>query len=164
PGWDKVDVSERLKPPQWESEILAAGYVFAYFDGLNRFYVRGDLAHLAKRLSLPPGVFDFVTNAAVRAMENIAQEKERVITELSAALRKREAEPALRAHQLAGDFVAFLRSIGATLRARARLKPRLGVLRQYPPRPLVQTHKFTRFRAQDAPRISLVTPSFQQGA
>jgi hypothetical protein len=42
----------------WEPIILANGYVFAYFDGLTRFYVREEEAALARRFQLPPGVFD----------------------------------------------------------------------------------------------------------
>ena len=32
--------------------------MFAYFDGLNRFYVREEEARLARRFQLPPGIFD----------------------------------------------------------------------------------------------------------
>ena len=42
----------------WEDLLLRERYEFAYFDGLNRFYVaheRSDLIHL---LSTPPNVFD----------------------------------------------------------------------------------------------------------
>jgi FkbM family methyltransferase len=42
----------------WEPIILTNRYVFAYFDGLNRFYVREEDAALAGRFQLPPGVFD----------------------------------------------------------------------------------------------------------
>ncbi len=42
----------------WESSVLAAGYQFALFDGLNRFYARNDLPELAERLSVPANVFD----------------------------------------------------------------------------------------------------------
>jgi hypothetical protein len=40
------------------SYVLANRYVFAYFDGLNRVYVREEETALTKRFQLPPGVFD----------------------------------------------------------------------------------------------------------
>jgi len=41
----------------WEDVILSKGYSFAYFDGLNRFYVREESRELADRFH-PPCVFD----------------------------------------------------------------------------------------------------------
>jgi FkbM family methyltransferase len=43
---------------EWEPTLLSAGYVFACFDGLNRYYVRTEDAILADRLRLPPNYFD----------------------------------------------------------------------------------------------------------
>jgi FkbM family methyltransferase len=54
--WDRVD--DIANWMTWEPSILAAGYAFAYYDGLSRFYVRGDEAALVQRLALPPGVYD----------------------------------------------------------------------------------------------------------
>jgi len=46
----------------WESLLLAAEYVFAFFDGLNRYYVRGEEPVLISKLAVPANVFDnFVT-------------------------------------------------------------------------------------------------------
>ncbi len=42
----------------WEDVILAAGYLFATFDGLNRYYVRPEDAALIPVLSVPVNVFD----------------------------------------------------------------------------------------------------------
>lgn len=42
----------------WEPLLLGKGYAFAYFDGLNRFYVHGDHQELAGRIAVPPNVFD----------------------------------------------------------------------------------------------------------
>ena len=42
----------------WENIVLEAGYLFAYFDGLNRFYVAKEHERLAAALSTPPNVFD----------------------------------------------------------------------------------------------------------
>jgi FkbM family methyltransferase len=43
---------------EWETELLRSGYVFAAFDGLNRFYVRSEDAALAELLRTPANVFD----------------------------------------------------------------------------------------------------------
>lgn len=42
----------------WEPHILQSGYAFAYFDGLNRFYVAREHAHLQRHFAVPPNVFD----------------------------------------------------------------------------------------------------------
>ena len=42
----------------WEPILLEAGYSFAYFDGLNRYYLRTEDAELASRFSVPVNVFD----------------------------------------------------------------------------------------------------------
>jgi len=46
----------------WEHALLDVGYVFGYFDGLNRFYLREEDRHLLERFRLPPGVFDEIEN------------------------------------------------------------------------------------------------------
>jgi FkbM family methyltransferase len=43
---------------EWEPLVLAKGYQFVWFDGLNRFYVHADHAELSKHLRTPPNVFD----------------------------------------------------------------------------------------------------------
>lgn len=43
---------------QWEADVLAKGYRYVWFDGLNRFYVHEDHAELAERIAMPPNVFD----------------------------------------------------------------------------------------------------------
>ncbi len=42
----------------WEPTLLAASYVHAYADGLNRFYVASEHADRIGRLAVPPNVFD----------------------------------------------------------------------------------------------------------
>lgn len=44
---------------EWEGMVLGAGYQFAYFDGLNRYYVAQERAEqLLPSFSRPPNVFD----------------------------------------------------------------------------------------------------------
>ena len=43
----------------WEPSLLAAGYQFAWFDGLNRFYVASEHGdRLILKIQMPPNVFD----------------------------------------------------------------------------------------------------------
>lgn len=43
----------------WEGLLLAAGYRFAWFDGLNRFYIAGERwEDLSPHFRLPPNLFD----------------------------------------------------------------------------------------------------------
>jgi FkbM family methyltransferase len=43
---------------KWENLVLESGYSFCLFDGLNRFYVRNDLAEIHGLLSVPANYFD----------------------------------------------------------------------------------------------------------
>jgi FkbM family methyltransferase len=43
---------------QWEPLLLAADYVFAFFDGLNRYYLRAEDRDLLALLAVPANVFD----------------------------------------------------------------------------------------------------------
>ena len=42
----------------WESLLTLRGYQFAYFDGLNRFYVADEHSALMAALQVPPNTFD----------------------------------------------------------------------------------------------------------
>jgi FkbM family methyltransferase len=43
---------------KWEHRITGHAYSFAYFDGLNCFYVADEVTELKERLAVPPNVFD----------------------------------------------------------------------------------------------------------
>ncbi|MGR3762474.1 FkbM family methyltransferase (plasmid) [Roseobacteraceae bacterium NS-SX3] len=53
---------------QWEHLILEAGYEFVYFDGLNRFYVAREQAHLKTAFTCPPNPFDDFSRPEQRAL------------------------------------------------------------------------------------------------
>jgi len=42
----------------WEDIVLAADYLYATFDGLNRYYVAAECKELVDVLAVPPNVFD----------------------------------------------------------------------------------------------------------
>ncbi len=52
---------------RWEDVLVDADYRFAYFDGLNRFYVRREDEHLLERFA-PPNVFDEFVPAELAAL------------------------------------------------------------------------------------------------
>lgn len=49
-NWDK-----------WDPHMKSREYLFAYFDGLNRYYVHEKHKDLIKQLSIQPNVFDNYT-------------------------------------------------------------------------------------------------------
>jgi FkbM family methyltransferase len=49
---------------EWESIVTKRGYGFAYFDGLNRFYVADEVSELKNRLGVPPNFFDDFVRAS----------------------------------------------------------------------------------------------------
>lgn len=59
-------------PQPWESIITDQGYDLAYFDGLNRFYLAREQAHLKDAFRAPPNVFDqFILHAHLVALREI---------------------------------------------------------------------------------------------
>jgi FkbM family methyltransferase len=90
----------------WEPMLLAADYHFAVFDGLNRFYVADECAHLTASLAYPIGVLDrFVT------IEQLRLERSRL--ELQAAMTAAER----RAAKLGAEVEQLHRQLDATLRS-----------------------------------------------
>jgi FkbM family methyltransferase len=59
---------------KWEPAVLNSGYVLAYFDGLNRFYLRQEDAELSKRLVLPAGLFDNIEYPATLELRSTVEQ------------------------------------------------------------------------------------------
>ena len=53
-----VPLTQVTSHREWEGLVLAHGYAFAYFDGLNRFYIRVDHEELRPAFAHGPSVFD----------------------------------------------------------------------------------------------------------
>jgi len=93
-----VPMSPELRYEGAEKLILTAGYRFAYFDGLNRYYVANEHAELIPSLSVPPNVFDDFELSGLSgswcrgAVARVRGEMQPVIDELS---RLREQAAAL---------------------------------------------------------------------
>ena len=60
----------------WEPQLLEADYQFVYKDGLNRFYVAGEHAHLREAFRHPPNVFDGIVPAALKSASDRVAELE----------------------------------------------------------------------------------------
>jgi FkbM family methyltransferase len=60
----------------WEGLLFDAGYCFALFDGLNRYYYRAEEPNLRSRLAVPANILDGYVTAQFRALENRIQELE----------------------------------------------------------------------------------------
>lgn len=181
PGWMDYDPSFYESWHDWQNFVLSHGYIDAYFDGLNKFYIRDDQAHLISRLKLPPGVFDFIIPSILDSFIEEAKAKESVIQIQNQELQDKENTIqqkeivinglvlAIQAYRLAywplWPFVHLSRIMARTKRRCTEiLRPRLGNLNQYSPRPLV-TASLCHGAKQltTTPKFSIVTPSFQQG-
>jgi FkbM family methyltransferase len=55
-------LTQEINASAWEHLLLGAGYAFAYFDGLNRFYIANEHRNRAAVLAVPPNVFDHFVN------------------------------------------------------------------------------------------------------
>lgn len=66
---------------EWEFLLLNAGYVMAYFDGLNRFYVAGEQGSLYAAFRVPPNVFDDFVLARQEAAERLAAQAQALARE-----------------------------------------------------------------------------------
>jgi len=78
----------------WEPGLLANGYRFAWFDGLNRFYLADEHADLARHFEVQPNVFDNYVqwDGALRdtlaATEDLATARLRLIEDLQGEVRR----------------------------------------------------------------------------
>ena len=85
---DRVDVS-------WEPGVLAAGYVFVFYDGLNRWFLADEHCELARHFASPISVFDNVISARAQDhMDTLDRERQRLeleVVRLEAALRTLDA-------------------------------------------------------------------------
>lgn len=72
----------------WEPILLKANYVFASFDGLNRYYVRSEDAHLVGALQIPANVLDdylpYTYHKQVEDLRNALASMERTTAALRA--------------------------------------------------------------------------------
>lgn len=69
-----LPMSQEESHEQWEAILLDSNYLFAYADGLNRFYVASEKSHLVDFFKYPPNFFDYFKLAGQVRAEKLAQE------------------------------------------------------------------------------------------
>jgi FkbM family methyltransferase len=108
---------------EWEPAMLNKGYEFAYFDGLNRFYVAREHAELKSHFDVPPNVFDrYVPYSQRRAQQELEQQGHRVqaLESEAAALTQKLEVRIARAQMLESELVALQQQLeGQAARAEA---------------------------------------------
>lgn len=85
---------------QWEPLLLETDYVFAYADGLNRFYVAKERAYLLERLKYPPNVFDRFSTNKEEILHRWALDNERRAIEAEEAAKHQREYARLAARRL----------------------------------------------------------------
>lgn len=87
---------------EWEQDVLSAGYMMVYQDGINRFYLSNSRPELLKYFSAPPTVWDgFVTyeqELAETKFKNIEKINEDLNAEIAALKKTIEKEGGLPPH------------------------------------------------------------------
>ncbi len=84
---------------EWEPGLIASGYRFVWFDGLNRFYLAREHDDLARHFELPPNVFDEyvqydpMLQQHVAAVEQLVHARLRRIEELEAEVERLQQAP-----------------------------------------------------------------------
>ena len=93
---------------EWEIDILLAGYVFGYADGLNRFYVANEHGELLKAFRYPPNVFDRFIRSEQLNSEIKAQQAE---------IKAQQAEAKLKAVYASSSWrlTRPMREVGLTI-------------------------------------------------
>ena len=102
PGWQNLAAIENFV--NWESLLLKSGYLFAYFDGLNRFYVSQENKHLLIFFSIGPCLWDNFTTQAVanriQELEKHCDDRMQQVHTLTAMLKDSEKDRAARGEQI----------------------------------------------------------------
>jgi FkbM family methyltransferase len=88
--WEDIDAIAKWQ--EWEGGLLENGYVFAYFDGLSRFYVSEEERRLGRRLLIPPGLYDDIEVAKDEVVPRLVQEKDKLTEQLSIVQSKLRAK------------------------------------------------------------------------
>ena len=99
---------------EWEELVLAHGYAFAYFDGLNRFYIRVDHEELRPAFAHGPSVFDRFALSGTATSTHASRLRIEDDARRRAEELKREADASeLRARDASQRTDAALRHIAA---------------------------------------------------
>ena len=70
----RIVLAEANGAETWEPMLLASGYQFAFFDGVNRFFVREEEAHLIARIDVPVNAGDcFLIHGYMQRINELEQ-------------------------------------------------------------------------------------------
>jgi hypothetical protein len=85
----------------WEPALLGKGYVFAYFDGLNRYYVSSEHAELLRSFGPGPNVFDdfALSGSASQPFTRLLKAEMTRVSSEYASFRRMAEEDAAKARQ-----------------------------------------------------------------
>ena len=111
----------------WEGDVLSAGYVLAYSDGVNRFYVAKEHSELLNSLRYPPNVFDQFIRVEQLDSELRAQQASERAANAEAQAANAEAQAQQATLALTAVHTSLSWRLTAPLRAASRL---IGVLLQ----------------------------------
>jgi FkbM family methyltransferase len=93
-----IPMTETPNYQGWEPRLFDAGYLFAADNGVNRFYLRDDLADRAERLRRPVNVLDDYRRFEAVYLESQVEDLRRQVRELTLqgedARRERDSERA----------------------------------------------------------------------
>jgi FkbM family methyltransferase len=117
--------SQKPAHQTWEPILLQKGYRFAWFDGLNRFYVRSEDEWRLSFFEVPPCYFDnfwsVTINARIKEVAERSALTESELTRALAASRTESDEARREAAEIAERYEAMLsEALANTLAAGAR--------------------------------------------
>lgn len=125
---------------EWEPLLLEADYVFAAFDGLNRYYVRAEDAELAPVLAVPVNVTDnYQAYAVSKQMQELRWALESAFSQLAAARAAKETLLA-QYHGFAGELTLLRAQYEKAERALTNTRAAYESLREsmLEPSPLIE--------------------------
>ncbi|OLL30301.1 hypothetical protein BTH42_17685 [Burkholderia sp. SRS-W-2-2016] len=89
-----IPMTSQMSVCSWQTHVEESSYKFAYFDGLNKYFVASEKAELLEKFSAPPNVFDeYVTVGEKQNEENI-EKLHQTVQQLEDGQRKLDAETA----------------------------------------------------------------------
>jgi len=126
-----------LNHESWEPVVLETRYAFAHFDGINRWYVRGESIEILELLRAPVNVLDNYVDAATVAMREEIDQLRRGATRWQGE-RAPAAQTSAR-QRIAGQVQSTKASMRAALgrRVRKRARELLTPLRDFFNEPLL---------------------------
>jgi FkbM family methyltransferase len=129
-----VPLSSTPSHQDWESNLLDLGYTFAYFDGLNRFYVSEEHPDLAAKFGPGPNLTDnFTLNGTATApfatkLQTEKRESAAKVHALNAELRAARSDHDAVKKELATERKALAAKMATLERHHSRMGRRLSML------------------------------------